>query len=612
MKFPGTSKRQDNSRQRVRDDLRYVDPRGGNGQEHFQFQHRQQQQQQNNRQRRQSHQLANEYEYVPREHGFDYMPPSRYVPSRSYTDDDDTDELTTDPEVKIEVPGSDLSESVEVDYEDVRAKLRPTPVVQGKPIKVKPYSDRNVQHRKATSSRPKNAYDEQQTKHRLQMKLVADEFMRKSNKSPRYPLSPLGRRDNPKDYDRRRGDGYDKRYRAGQPNLAVDVATAYSFTSEDSRGIQSPKEARYAIGPEARDEEVYRNRGLPAKSPISPPHVPYRYGWTRSPKDVIVQDFSKPTNKKSPVAEKIARREAACKPREYRSERYDRRPRRSFSRELREPPPVDVYAGPSFDVEPHRSGRSGRPRDRDEVRDIDPYLEPAYYENPREEPDYYHPMEARRKNEESKKAKGGVLGRIMKTVLGDKPKKDAVDTPHWHNPADYDGDMPRYWQGSGSFETDTPTYPPHRHNTGTGGVPYAFEHDEYYSHRPTRHMRRSLSPRQPPFTKRAPQRRVDRTHTDPSRRRQQVGYAYDDVPERQGRPSTKAFSSAYSAPEGHTRLDHRDRGAAQHRHYQSQDLRGGMRVSSKERYSPSDLQFDGTQVRATQRVHAKRNIMGFS
>eukprot|EP00934_Nitzschia_sp_Nitz4_P002946 Nitzschia sp. Nitz4//scaffold189_size62959//4696//6825//NITZ4_006300-RA/size62959-processed-gene-0.15-mRNA-1//1//CDS//3329539872//2936//frame0 len=54
----------------------------------------------------------NQYEYVRREHGYDYMPPSQYVPSRSMSEEVDYGFRGDDPRMKIEQPESDLSESV--------------------------------------------------------------------------------------------------------------------------------------------------------------------------------------------------------------------------------------------------------------------------------------------------------------------------------------------------------------------------------------------------------------------------------------------------------------------------------------------------------------------
>lgn len=53
-----------------------------------------------------------QYEYVRREHGYDFMPPSRYVPSQSLSEEEDESE---DPRTHIEMPKSDLSDSFEED-----------------------------------------------------------------------------------------------------------------------------------------------------------------------------------------------------------------------------------------------------------------------------------------------------------------------------------------------------------------------------------------------------------------------------------------------------------------------------------------------------------------
>ncbi|KAL3921633.1 MAG: hypothetical protein SGARI_006633, partial [Bacillariaceae sp.] len=69
----------------------------------------------------------NEYEYVRKEYGYDFVPPSRYVPSHSMSDDDDdiADEETIEVQwqgaapVKIIQPRSELSASLpeeDVDY----------------------------------------------------------------------------------------------------------------------------------------------------------------------------------------------------------------------------------------------------------------------------------------------------------------------------------------------------------------------------------------------------------------------------------------------------------------------------------------------------------------
>ena len=111
-------------------------------QQHQQHQHDRQSpyQHQHQHQHRQFH-PENEYEYVRREHGYDFMPPSQYVPSRSLSED--SEEETADPPIRIEVPGSDISESVrdssvyEMDYDPIKERRRKTHVVRGKPVKLK-------------------------------------------------------------------------------------------------------------------------------------------------------------------------------------------------------------------------------------------------------------------------------------------------------------------------------------------------------------------------------------------------------------------------------------------------------------------------------------------
>jgi hypothetical protein len=64
-------------------------------------------------------QSAKEYEYVRHEHGYDYMPPSAYVPSHSM--DGESIECSIDAlgaHVHVEVPGSDISGSMEEEDDD--------------------------------------------------------------------------------------------------------------------------------------------------------------------------------------------------------------------------------------------------------------------------------------------------------------------------------------------------------------------------------------------------------------------------------------------------------------------------------------------------------------
>jgi len=351
MKLLGRSKRPDPNRGS------YDDSQDFSGERSQQI-HRPQQKY-SQRQQYQAPRNSNEYEYVRREHGYDFMPPSRYVPSMSMSED--IDDYSDDPQRNFEMAESDLT-AVEVEYEPRKTNTKTTPVVQGKTIKVTPYSKNKAQGIVESFSRTKAPrYNQEEARHRLQMKIVSEEFMQKNKRSPHFPFSPgsFRGRDQEEYKEERRSRRLSPK-KQNRSNRQIDITTAQSYESEESKGIKTPKEPRYNVRSGIRAEETSRSRGTTAQGPPSPPHVPYRYGWTRSPRDVVVQDFSKPTYPK-PQNTRHTQERVGAKPKEHRSERLGHR--RSHSRELREPSPPEVYVEPPSEAEPrHRSRRMDQKR----------------------------------------------------------------------------------------------------------------------------------------------------------------------------------------------------------------------------------------------------------
>ena len=621
MKFPGTSKRRGASPTPI------VDPRAFRTKDRHL--HRPQQQ---------SPQLTNEYEYVRREHGFDFMPPSRYVPSRSMSED--TDEYSDDPQIQLQMTESDLT-AVEVEYDQTYMKPKATPVVRGKTIKATPYFKSNEKRVVRPPSHRNASNDDQEARHRLQMKLVAEEFKQKNSKSHWYQSSTGGRRDpNIDEYSKKKHRGSrdldQKRNRRNHANLEMDIPTAYSYTSEESRGAMTPKESRYNMRLETGEKEVYRPRGQAFQSPASPAHIPYRYGWTRSSRDVVVKDFSKPTFQKATNATNTPRR-AIASPREHRSDKH----RRSHSRETREPPP-EVYIEPPLDVEARRHGqhrdngyeppltdprfemdRRRRSRHRDHEPEPHTEMESRHRSRRREhdreaspaigpfaEPEYHqYPSEVLSNNKE--KRRPGVLSRFMNTVRGEKSRKGVMESGEWHNREQYEQERIAYGRSPGSFESEvTPYYPPRRYNV-TAGVPYPFEDDDYYTEGPIVPKRgHSSNPRQPPRNKSKSPGRNHRSQTEPVyEHRPQTP---DRVMRRSSKPSHTGQANATpvvyaTSPRVHGGPDHHQRAIRHHIQYPSQHHGAATTIKAKGNRSPGTLQFNGAQV-GLRRGKTKSNI----
>ena len=628
MKFPGASKRRGASQ------TQFADPRGFHANEHHQGHHIRRPQQQQNDRGRQSPQLTNEYEYVRREHGFDFMPPSRYVPSRSMSED--TDEYSEDPQIQLQMTESDLT-AVEIEYEKNYIKPKATPVVRGKTIKGSPFKSRGkAVHRHASN-------DDQETRHRLQMKLVAEEFKQKNAKSHWYQASAGGRREpNLDEYNKRKqrgsGEYTQKKQHRNHANLEMDIPTAYSYTSEESRGSRTPKEPRYNMRPETGQDEVYRTRGKNTfQSVASPAHIPYRYGWTRSSRDVVVKDFSKPTFQ-NPVHATNSPGRVIATPREHRSDKQGRRDRRSHSLETRQPPP-EVYIAPTLDVEPRRHRehgheptltepqfemdrrRHGRRRDteppsemeprcrsRRRERDLEatpasgPYEEPEYHDHPRQEPADYRQYPSHILNNNNEKRRPGVLIRFMNTVRGERSKKGVPEHREWHHPGQYEQERSTYRRPPGSFETEvSPYYPPHRDDLLPDGAPYTFEDYENFAQGPMGPTRgHSSSPRQPPrrHKSKSPGRN-HRSQTEPVPDRPRTP---NRLLHQSSKPSHMEYTSntpiVYAtSPRVRGGPEHRQRATGHHVQYPIQNHGEARRINAKGGRSPGTLQFDGAQVR---------------
>lgn len=566
---------------------------------------RQHKPQHNQRQRPRSSGLSNEYEYVRKEYGFDYMPPSRYVPSMS----GDTDEYSdADPPGKIEMPDSDLTGSIEVEYEDFHgSQPKATPVVWGKTIKIS--SSQPTSRKK----RVMGAHDDHQTKHRLQMKRLSEEFKRKKHQMPKYRASP----DHHHGRKRRDSEHFNphaeekpsyKPFKGHPSNLIMDVPSAYSYNSESSREmIRTPKEVRYS-----RDDQgkFYGANVTSFPSPESrSQHRPYHHGWTpRSPRDIMVPDYSEALKEKStPKIDIYPHRSAKPKfVREHRSEKPNEKYWRMSGHETRDPPPAKVYAETLFCMHPTKQQNRRREYHLSDTIPIDNYAKPTrYYDDPsmdeRRVPAKQNLKQNNHVKREKKKSKG-IFGRLIGNVRGDRAKTDSVDVVReWKYSQGFDSGMSIYGPGPGSSETDITPYPPHQHNIANDDARYTHEHDseEFDARRKlsSRPTRRSTSPRQPPTTLYEPPTCQSRSHHHA---------VFTEPP---NRPFSEAYPSIplVTRPE----LGRRNGITRNDRRRFSHDHGAGLRnMDPRESNSPRTLNFDGTQVRVTQKVSPRTNILG--
>ena len=263
---------------------------------------------------------AKEYEYVPQEHGYDYAPPSQYVPSHSIEDSDDDDYHT---EAIVIVPGSDISLSVNDDW------VGEVPYYNSRP-KGSRGSRESAGRRQTTDMYHQTETEKhypRETKGRGRREAPEDIFRRESPENP---------------YLRERNDEEDYRHRMEKlamsesderANMSIKrVPTAYSYHSDDSAGDfleEKSTRSRYKAG---LDDEYEKTRHIKdgRKSPRSPLSSLAGWGsvgsfnerWRKKRSDISEEEYSSAVFHKLDTA-----------PEEYESS-FDNRSRgRSQSRE---------------------------------------------------------------------------------------------------------------------------------------------------------------------------------------------------------------------------------------------------------------------------------------
>jgi hypothetical protein len=496
-------------------------PRRQQQQPHRQEQHRQEQ---HHRQQRQPpvEPIEDEYEYVRREHGFDYMPPSQYVPSRSMSEE--TDEITEDAapvaaNKMLDILSSssydddddDLSHSdngghdeVEYSYQPVvvnsrRKQQKTPPVVRGKPVDVKRLARKMEKHARTHQAVPQHYRShreaapppvpqeemEYRRKHKSSSSkakvprspeeaYLEDDAPILPQSSPRQaPRRPVVRSEKmPKGYDRhqkmrRQSDfGDENDYTEDEPEDVPSVPTAFSYESGDDSmdDPDSAKLSRYEI--EAR-KEVYTTKPHKKKKER---HIKVD---GRGKRRGELETFTKPAyqrrsrKEQSPVSEVVI--EAPL--RERRSETHKKSHRRSKSREFREP--VERFEEP-LGIE--------QPRD-DTLTDyglevsMNDYRNQPYYDDRRMAPGYVSddPMERVHGTAEKRRSKG-IFGRIKNGFLGEKSSKRIVENAWGQELREMDDLLGKTQT---SFGSDLSPYPRYQVDEPSARVPYPYE-DGYY------------------------------------------------------------------------------------------------------------------------------------
>ncbi len=587
----------------------------------------------------QQHQdMINQYEYVRREHGFDYMPPSQYVPSRSMSDD--SEDISADPPIKIEVPGSDLSASVVESFDLHVDKHRKTPVVRGKPVKTKTSSRRlekdqhmlqplSQQYRSSrkhpveegrgadasshyerdaikikSRGRSEQVYGEEDPSHFMQS---SPEMASRSSRRGKTPKrrdivhhkstpEPLGyaRHGETREHRSLRGEiSYDD-----DPTLIQRVPTAFSYHSDDSIDRPQPKESRYGLD---NEENEYRRRTntIPHKDPSN--------SWERNKGKVHNRGRQREVDGlhefTTPAYRSTFRREANSVPGRIieapRDDRMETHSIRRRSRDVREP--LEAFE-PPLGMDPLRHGGA------DELAvelSLSPYRDEAYFDDPLMEQGYYkgatrYPVKGRMKQETKssgeKKKQKGLFGRIKDSVLKEKVSKRA-DERAWGQELREKGSL--FEKSPISFDTDMSPDPHYHLDVPSARVPYPY--DENY-----------FEPSMRPTTKHAapasvqPPRPRPRQESFDHRRSPHIDYRYDDDPEvRAVQPSGKPFqTSRATTPTLRANPDHRQRYVAMNtsmsKHYRSQHEGMGAGGHRRRNQSPG-LQYDATQVKNTQR-----------
>lgn len=446
--------------------------------------------------------VENEYEYVRREYGFDYMPPSQYVPSRSMSEE--TDDVEDGLPVKI--VQSDLSISMdegsfEVEYDPQHARRKPKmPVVRGRPVDVKAMAKRidKEKHMKSRKSVPQHY----QRHHKAPVPVEEMERFHRTRVKPKlrrnyeetYPgeedsalfsgASPIGQASRPATRREKVPKGYDQHLTRGGPDLSVEhgylddeqedlprIPTAESYDSRDSmeEAIIAAKVSRYDTAMEAK-KEAYRRYKKEKASHVKKTKREKRRGETAA------YEYTNPTfhgrHRPEPVPGVII--EA---PQERRSDTHQSR-RRSKSKDFREP--VErLYEDPPLGMEP--------PRDNFEQENG--YVNEPYYGDPRVAQTYpssdpgirrqelmRERMELQANGMVERQRTKGLFGRIKGGFRGDKSSKLVVERAWGQELREKDtllGKTPP------SFGTDLSPYPTYKLDVPSAHVPYPYD-DGYY------------------------------------------------------------------------------------------------------------------------------------
>ena len=452
---------------------------------------------------------TNEYEYVRREHGFDFMPPSQYVPSQSFSDE--TDEID-DPRVGAdasEMNNFDENGSFEVEYDPYDRRKEKPPVVRGKPVDVKSMVRRIDKHGKSGSSVPA---------HRS-----------RSHREPPVPVEQMdyhrhhkvqSRRVSEEEYRRRQPDhDQEHDYMGDIPDDVPKVPTAYSFDSSDSMDkADSSKLSRYEV--EAK-KNIHLSRKKKKKESQDKSHG---HGKRRNELD----SFSKPVvnhrrsiREPSPIPVVVVQA-----PIESRSEVHKSR-RRSKSRDFREPF-EDVPLG----LDPVREASQADYEFEDPMGD---YTNEHFYGDPRITPGYVSDDPALRMRYPTERRKSkGIFGRIKNGFLGEKSSKRVVERA-WNQELRQKDDL--LGNTKTSFGSDLSPYPRYQDLPGAN-VPYPYE-DSYYDHA-TRMSFMALPPGsvQPPHPNPRRQRSFDARPTLPD-------YLHDQGPgQKRTQPSGIPFQTS--------------------------------------------------------------------
>jgi hypothetical protein len=376
---------------------------------------------------------AKEYEYVTQEHGYDYVPPSQYVPSHSIDESDD-DEYHTEA-VVVMIPGSDISGSLGDDMYGMRDPYRRPQAPL--PIPLPPPAREKRSHRGPVEM----PYRRQATEKAYPRETEKPYPREPKEKSRREPMENSFRREAPeKPYSRERKHEIFRQSETetdqndfNDANLGIKrVPTAFSYNSDDSAENfleEKYSGSRYATGREDVVDEYERPRARnderrsPAKMGWGDSITGFNEHWRKKRADIAEEEHSVAYKKSGTGLEDFESRL------DHRNRRGDHnrettQPQgRSHNRERGRHPRARSN---SLEREDDEDGFHGSERRRNPSKQRHYGGEGNYASHP-ESRDDYGTSRFSPKRSEGKKSRG-ILGRIRGSVRGKKGRGVLVET----------------------------------------------------------------------------------------------------------------------------------------------------------------------------------------